>query len=107
MAMTYEQKHDAVMAFYDKYESLIKEAPENSDLWVFWELYNAYNHVLTMGVWVQNRNWSEAQKCIINAMLHIAERWSNENDDIELVCTDPATGEETVIEGTPSEEEVL
>ena len=95
--MTYEEKFDAVQAFCDKYDSLIKEAPEGSDLWALRELNNAFDRA-AFNVVLTRRH-------LINAMLHIAERWSDENQDIELVCTDPATVEEVVIEGMPSEEE--
>lgn len=96
--MTYEEKFDAVQAFSDKYESLIDEAPEGSDLWAFRELDDAFSSIEKLGVWVRNHEWESAKEGIINAMLHIAERWANETD-VELECVDPATGEETVIGG--------
>ena len=96
--MTYEEKFDAVQAFCDKYESLIDEAPEGSDLWAFRELCDSFDYVDK----VQTAIWMETIESVkvrlINAMLHIAEGWTNETD-VELECVDPKTGEVTVIGG--------
>lgn len=78
--MTYEEKFDAVQAFCDKYESLIDEAPEGSDLWAFRELCDIFDGVDQ----VQTAIWMDTIESVkvhlINAMLHIAERWSEEDD---------------------------
>lgn len=103
--MTYEEKYDAVQAFCDKYESLIDEAPEGSDLWAFKGLDDTMTDIeavlcddceMLLPSNVDGLNRAKVQ--IINAMLHIAEKWSNETD-IELECVDPATGEKTIIGG--------
>jgi hypothetical protein len=101
--MTYEEKFDAVQAFCDKYKTLIDEATEGSDLWAFRELCDSFDEIdkVQTAIWMDTIGSVKVR--LINAMLHIAERWSNETD-IELSCVDPATGEETIISGTPSEE---
>lgn len=101
--MTYEEKYDAVQAFCNKYKSPIDEAPEGSDLWAFKGLDDAMTDIeavlyddgeMLLPSNVDGLNRAKVQ--IINAMLHIAEKWSNETD-IELECADPATGEKTII----------
>jgi len=106
----YDEEYDAVEAFCDKYESLIKDAPENSLLGMIRDLDNAMmgiaghqmdvDHLMTE----DDENLKTSEACITHVMLILAQMWSDENQDIELVCTDPATGEEVVVEGTPSEE---
>ncbi|MBO7450737.1 MAG: hypothetical protein J6U54_10240 [Clostridiales bacterium] len=118
--MTYEEKLEAVLMFHDKYKSLIDEAPEGSDLWAFGELDKAYDNVVKLGVWIRNAEWEDAKQRLTNAMLHIAERWSNETDieltcfdgdeldsvprDIELFAADPSDGEHWTVAGKPEEE---
>lgn len=84
--MTYEEKYDAVQAFCDKYESLIDKAPEGSDLWAFKGLDDTMMDIeavlcddseMLLPSNVDGLNRAKAQ--IINAMLHIAERWSEVN----------------------------
>lgn len=102
--MTYEEKFDAVQAFCDKYESLIDEAPEGSDLWAFRELDDAFDSigVVERGYGISEK-FDSIRVHLINAMLYIAERWSYETD-VELECVDPKTGEVTVIGGNQVDE---
>lgn len=107
---TYEEEYDAVEAFCDKYESLIKDAPRNSLLGMIGELDNAMMGIAGHQMDVDHlmneddENLKTSEACITHVMLILAQMWSDENQDIELTCVDPATGEETVISGTPSEE---
>ena len=109
----YDEEYDAVEAFFDKYESLIKDAPQNSLLGMIRDLDNAMVSIAGHRIDVDHlsresesdSNLKEAEACITHVALILAQMWSDENQDIELVCTDPATGEEVVVEGTPSEEE--
>jgi hypothetical protein len=71
---------------------------DDAILWAFRELDDAFSSIEKLGYWVRNHEWESAKEGIINAMLHIAERWTNETD-VELECVDPKTGEVTVIGG--------
>lgn len=89
--MTYEEKFDAVQAFCDKHPLLIDEAPEGSDLWAFKGLDDAMTDIEAVlcddGEMLLPSNvdgLNRAKTKIINAMLHIAERWSNETDKQEI-----------------------
>lgn len=70
--MTHEQKLDALSAFFDKYEELIDDAKENSDLWALKELD------LCLGGEMHDKKTEEH---IVNAMLFLAERF---NDEYEM-----------------------
>lgn len=91
--MTYEEKFDAVQAFCDKYESRIDEAPEGSDLWAFRELSDGFDELDRVQTEIWRGTICSLKKHLINTMLHIAERWANENDDIEFGCIEPITEE--------------
>lgn len=108
---TYEEEYDAVEAFFDKYESLIEDAPRNSLLGMIGDLDNAVENIEEHRFDMDDKgaegyeDLTMARDDIVHVMLVLAQMWSDENQDIELVCTDPATGEEVVVEGMPSEEE--
>lgn len=52
-----------------------------------------------MGETESYEDLKEAKEYITHVALILAQMWSDENPDIELTCVDPATGEETVING--------
>ena len=83
--LTYEEKFDAVQAFCDKYESEIDNAPEGSDLWDFKELCDSFDELER----VQTAFWEDVIKSVevrlVNAMLHIAERYSEANNDPDSI----------------------
>lgn len=107
----YEEEFKMVDAFFDKYQTLIDDAPQNSLLGMIRDLdgamANIEGHVTDFdnGQSWYDANLKEAKEHITHVALILAQMWSDENQDIELVCTDPATGEEVEITGTPSEEE--
>lgn len=78
--MTYEEKFDAVPAFCDKYESIIDEAPEGSDMWAFRELCDTFDEIDK----VQTAIWMDTIESVkvhlINTMLHITERLSEDEE---------------------------
>jgi hypothetical protein len=108
---TYEGELDAVDAFFDKYDALIKSAPRNSLLGMINELNDAFLYI--EGV-IGDRDeqllpsnedvLNQSKKHITHVALILAQMWSDENRDIELICTDPETGEETVINGKEEKE---
>ena len=108
----YEEEYDALEAFFDKYQTLIDDAPRNSLLGMIRDLDDAMVEIAGHRIDVDHMsNESEkdehlqsAEEHITHVALILAQMWSDENHDVELVCTDPATGEEIEITGTPSEE---
>ncbi|MBO7448960.1 MAG: hypothetical protein J6U54_01210 [Clostridiales bacterium] len=94
----YEEEFDMVGAFADKYESLIEDAPRNSLLGMFRDLDDTLGDVLNAKD-EDNIDLIRARENIVHVMLIMAQMWSDENQDIELSCVDPATGEEVVVNG--------
>lgn len=98
---TYEEEFDAVDAFFDKYDTLIDTAPRNSLLGMLNDLDNAMvsieGHIA--GETESYADLKEAKEHITHVSLILAQMWSDENQDIELTCVDPATGEEMVYTG--------
>lgn len=92
----YEEEFDMVGAFSDKYDSLIEDAPRNSLLGMFRDLDDTLGDVLNAKD-EDNIDLIRARENIVHVMLIMAQMWSDENQDIELIATDPSTGEETVI----------
>lgn len=110
---TFEEEYKMVEAFFDKYESLIRSAPRNSILGMINDLDDAFLNIEGVigdrdeGLLPSNdRALNRSKRYITHVALILAQMWADENQDIELVCTDPATGEEVVVEGTPSEEDL-
>lgn len=109
----YEEEYNMVDAFFDKYQTLIDDAPQNSLLGMIRDLDNAMMEIAGHRIDVDHLNdesendehLNSAEESITHVALILAQMWQDENQDIELVCTDPATGKEIVIEGTLSEEE--
>ena len=107
----YEEEYEMMDAFFDKYQTLIDDAPQNSLLGMIRDLDGAMGNIeghvtdFDNGMSRYDANLKEAKEHITHVALILAQMWSDENQDIELVCTDPATGEEVIVEGTPSEEE--
>ncbi len=70
--MTYVEKLDTIQAFCSRYESLIDEAPEGSDLWIFKELCDSFDEVDR----VQTAIWMDTIESIkvrlVNAMYHLS-----------------------------------
>ena len=123
----YDEEYDAVEAFFDKYESLIKDAPENSLLGMIRDLDNAMTGIAGHQVDVDHlmteddENLKTAKACITHVTLILAQMWSDENQDIELVridgdeldsvprdielfAADPSDGEHWTVAGKPEEE---
>ena len=98
----YEEEFDMVGAFADKYDSLIEDAPRNSLLGMFRDLDDTLGDVLNLKD-EDNIDLIRARENIVHTMLILAEMWSDENQDIELSCVDPATGEEVVVNGIQME----
>ena len=73
--ITYEEKLDAIQAFCYKYKSLIDEAPEGSDLWVFRELCDSFDEIDQ----VQTAIWMDTIETIkvslVNAMYHLSTKF--------------------------------
>ena len=109
----YEEEYEMMDSFFDKYQTLIDDAPQNSLLGMIRDLDDAMMEIAGHRIDVDHLNdesekdehLKSAEEHITHVALILAQMWSDENQDIELVCTDPATGEEVVVEGTPSEEE--
>jgi len=108
---TYEEELDVVDAFFDKYDELISTAQRNSLLGMLNDLDNAMvcieGHIA--GETESNTNSTdlkEAEAYITHVTLLLAQMWADENPDIELTCINPATGEETIINGKEEKEDV-
>lgn len=106
---TYEEELDAVDAFFDKYDALISTASRNSLLGMLNDLDNAMvcieGHIMDETESnTNNTDLKEAEEYITHVTLLLAQMWSDENPDIELTCVNPATGEETIINGKEENE---
>jgi len=71
--MSYNEKVDALVAFCDKYEEMLDNAKEGSDLWAFKELDKVYAQV--------DGDGTECKEHLVNAMMFLAERF---NDEYEM-----------------------
>jgi hypothetical protein len=89
--MTYDEKYDAVQAFFDKYENELDEARlawahnQYRDLFPLNALDDAMMDIETALVDKDLNRLTCAKSHIIDAMLHIAERWANEHEIDEEV----------------------
>lgn len=103
----YEEEYDMVQAFFDKYDSLIDDAPRNSLLGMIQELddamVNIEEHIVDTDHCKEDEELKEAKEHITHVALILAQMWSDENQDIELSCVDPATGEEVMVNGIQRE----
>ena len=109
---TFEEEYKMVEAFFDKYESLIRSAPRNSMLGMLNDLDDAFLNIEGVigdrdeGLLPSNeRALKQSKEAITHVALILAQMWSDENQDIELVCTDPATGEELSVTVPPFDSE--
>ena len=109
---TFEEEYKMVEAFYDKYESLIRSAPRNSILGMINDLDDAFLNIEGVisdrdeGLLPSNeRALNRSKRQITHVALILAQMWADENQGIELVCTDPATGEELSVTVPPFDSE--
>lgn len=109
---TFEEELGIVDAFFDKYESLIRSAPRNSMLGMLNDLNDAFLNIEGVigdrdeGLLPSNeRALNRSKRQITHVALILAQMWADENQDIELVCTDPATGEELSVTVPPFDSE--
>lgn len=121
----YDEEYDAVEAFFDKYESLIKDAPENSLLGMIRDLDDAMMEIAGHRIDVdhmsdeseKDEHLQSAEESITHVTLLLAQMWADENQDIKLVCidddetrdielfaADPSDGEHWTVAGKPEEE---
>lgn len=108
---TFEEETDIMDCFFDKYESLIQTAPRNSLLGMIRDLDEAVMGIAGHRIDVDHlskesendENLKTAEACITHVAVLLAQMWADENQDIELSCVDPATGEEAVITGKENE----
>lgn len=90
---------ESLECFMEKYKSLIETAPRNSLLGMIRDLDNAWT--LCMPELCHGGEDDGDREAACNTITHVqlilAQMWADENQDIELSCVDPATGEETVV----------
>lgn len=65
--MTYNQIEDAMVAFFDKFDYLIDDAIEGSDIWAIKELEKCYS----------NSDDDNDKERLLRVMLYLAERVSD------------------------------
>lgn len=65
--MSYNQMQDAMVAFFDKFDYLIDDAIEGSDLWAVKELEKCYS----------NSDDDKDKERLLRVMLYLAERVSD------------------------------
>ena len=94
--MHYEERVAAMDCFFEKYGDWIDQATDNSLLGMICILNNAWLELENERL--QNDNAiGDTLEDIMFVETLLAQMWADENQDIELSCVDPATGEETVV----------
>ena len=90
---------ESLECFMGKYQSLIETAPRNSLLGMIRELDNAWSLCMPELCHSGEDDGDREEACniITHVQLILAQMWADENQDIELSCADPATGEEVVV----------
>ena len=125
----YEEEYEMVEAFFDKYQSLIDDAPQNSLLGMIRDLDDAMTEIEGHRIDIdhmsdeseKDEHIQSAKESITHVALLLAQIWADENQDIELVCidddetdsetqdielfaADPSDGEQWTVAGKPEEE---